>query len=316
MIDIDERVVRFLAAAQAHPQLDGDLPRFRSAMAGHLRNAGPRRPLAEVRDLRIDGGAVRIYRPDRSAGHPVLVYLHGGAFLRGDLETADVACREIAARAPAVVVSVDYRLAPEHPFPAAVEDAVTALEWVAASGAAAHGGDPGSVSIGGDSAGANIAAVVAGGTSVPLRAQLLLGGVFDLVDDLAAVEPDVADVVDVTADNERLSWIARLYAGSADPADPRLSPLRAERLAGPPALVVTSQLDPFAPQARRLATRFQAGGTSVRLVEFPGMPHGFGNLAGLFEAEATQLYELVAGALRDGVPPGERAGWHPQRAEH
>lgn len=284
----DPRVAAFLRAA---PQLDFDVPRFRAALAGHLRHAGERRLLHSV----VDVGSLRIYRPTAATGLPVLIYLHGGAFVRGDLDAADVTCREVAARGPAVVVSVDYRLAPEHPYPAAVDDAVAAARW-ALTGIAAHGGDPAAISIGGDSAGANLAAVAARELGGAVRTQVLIAGVFDLADRLP---------LDAGEDQRRLDWIAGLYAGSSSLADPRVSPLRCtDHTDAAPALVVTSGLDPFREQAHRYTAALRAAAVPVELVQVPGLPHGFTNLAGIFEAEANAIYERVAAVVSgDTVRP-------------
>lgn len=284
----DPRVAAFLRAA---PQLDFDVPRFRAALAGNLLHAGERRPLHSV----VDVGRLRIYRPTAATGLPVLVYLHGGAFVRGDLDAADVTCREVAARGPAVVVSVGYRLAPEHPYPAAVDDAVAAFRW-ALHAIAAHGGDPAAISIGGDSAGANLAAVAARGLSGEVRTQVLIAGVFDLADGLP---PDAGE------DQRRLDWVAGLYAGSTPLTDPRVSPLRrTDHTGAAPALVVTSDLDPFRDQAHRYAAALRAAAVPVELVQVPGLPHGFTNLAGIFGAEANAIYERVAAVVAgDTVRP-------------
>lgn len=300
MTTVTDDVARFLRAAAGSPQLDGDVGRFRAALAGHLRHAGPGRPVYQVIDQHADGVRWRIYRPDQDGGHPVLIYLHGGAFVRGDLTAADVVCREIAARARAVVVSVDYRLAPEHAYPAALDDTRTALTWTV-SEIAGYGGDPTRISIGGDSAGATIATVTAAENGDVLRCRVLISGVYDLLDDFAEAGRELTDVLDVPADARRLDWIAGLYAGPADRAAPRLSPLRAVVQTGPPALVVVSSLDPFAGQGRRLATALRRDGIDTELFEVAGMPHGFTNLAGLFPAAASTVYDRVAAALRDGV---------------
>jgi acetyl esterase len=300
MSTIDPRVAEYLRALSVAPQLDFDLERFRAALAGHLRNAGERRALEQVVDVHRPGAAgLRVYRPDRAAGHPVLLYLHGGAFVRGDLEAADVPCREVAARGPVVVVSVDYRLAPEHPYPAAVDDALAAVGWAQAE-IATYGGNPAAISIGGDSAGATIAAVVARELGTTLASQILIAGVFDLADRL----PPAAGPLDTTEDQKRLSWIADLYAGSRPADDPLVSPLRHPGLHNSaPALVVTSELDPFREQAHRYAAALTAAGVAVDIVDVAGLPHGFTNLAGLFAAEAHDVYERVATAVRSSVAP-------------
>ena len=245
-----------------------------------------------VRDVRLaDSPALRLYRAVDAEDQPVLVYLHGGVFIRGDLAAADVLCREVAWRGPCVVVSVDYRLAPEFPFPAALDDVRAAVEWTRAD-IASYGGDPGRIHLGGDSAGANI---VAAQRLPGIRSRILLSGLYDLADDL----PTQVEDLDVTVDQARMDWVAGLYAGTASRADPRLSPLRQPDLAGePPTLLVSSGLDPFVLQNRLYADRLREAGVAVDYVEYPGLPHGFAHL-GAFFAETHELYERVARRVAD-----------------
>src|SRR2546428_1392607 len=190
---------------------------------------------------------VRVYTPEGRAPFPVLVYFHGGGWVIGSLETHDGICRHLANAAGAVVVSVDYRLAPEHPFPASGEDAYAATRWVAAN-AAALGGDPRRIAVGGDSAGGNLAAVVSlmardrGGP--PLVFQLLVYPVTDLPSANASYREN-AEGYFLTA--KSMHWFFAHYCGAnPDASDPYLCPLRAKNLRGlPPALVVTAEFDPL-----------------------------------------------------------------------
>jgi acetyl esterase len=236
-------------------------------------------PVAGVRDETIPGpGAdipVRIYRPD-GEGLPVLVYAHGGGFVFCDLDSHDELCRNIANRVAAVVVSVAYRLAPEHRWPAAVDDFYAATRW-AARNAASLGGDPGRVVVGGDSAGGNLAAVTAvmardrGGPA--LAAQLLLYPV------LAA---------DFDTESYRLfgrgfynpkpamQWYWDQYVPSgADRAHPHAAPLNADLHGLPPAVVVIAGHDPLRDEVLAYANALEAAGVRVVRVQFDGAIHGF-----------------------------------------
>ena len=236
-------------------------------------------PVAEVRDETIPGPGgdipVRIYRPD-GEGLPVLVYAHGGGFVFCDLDSHDELCRDIANRVAAVVVSVAYRLAPEHRWPAAVDDFYAATRW-AAHNTASLGGDPGRIVVGGDSAGGNLAAVTAlmardrGGPA--LAAQLLLYPV------LAA---------DFDTESYRLfgrgyynpkpamQWYWDQYVPSeADRAHPYATPGNADLHDLPPAVLVVAGHDPLRDEALAYAAALEAAGVSVVRTQFDGAIHGF-----------------------------------------
>jgi acetyl esterase len=237
-----------------------------------------------------------------------MVFLHGGGWVIGDLDTHDVQARSFAHHAGVVVVSVDYRLAPEHPFPAGLEDAHTATRWTAAR--LAHWGVD-RVVVGGDSAGGNLAAVVAQelrGSDVPLVAQVLVYPAVDMTQSHPSIER-LGEGHYLEA--ETMRWFADHYVGAsssstlldvaeADPRDPRLSPLRGELTGLPPAVVVTAEFDPLVDEGDAYAEALRDAGVAVRHRRFPGLIHGFYGMGGLapaaqaaIEATCAELVSLL-----------------------
>jgi len=266
----------------------------------------PAPQIGNARDVTAEGplGAIplRVYRPagvSDSRPLPALVYFHGGGWVIGDLETHDVICRQLTAEAGISVISVDYRLAPEHKFPAAVDDAWAATRWVAAH-AADLAVDSARLAVGGDSAGGNLAAVVAllardaGGPRIAL--QSLVYPVTDLRSE-AQSYADLADGYMLTRDSMR--WFKAQYLTTeADASDWRVSPLRAPSLAGlPPALVITAGYDPLRDEGEAYARRLREAGVTVDAVCFGGMVHGFVGMGRLIET-AFRAVTLIAGSLR------------------
>ncbi|KQV54699.1 MULTISPECIES: alpha/beta hydrolase [unclassified Caulobacter] len=258
--------------------------------------------LAEVKDLsvaRCDGStlALRLYRPDGvTAPAPVLMFFHGGGFLLGDLDSDDGVARAFCRSTRSLVVSVDYRLAPEHPYPAALDDAVLALAW-AAKHASDHGGDPERLALAGTSAGAVLAATLAlktrdaGGPA--LRAQLLFygsgGAPGPLTESLAAF----GDGPILTSDDMDYFW--SLYLAGADAGQPYASPRAAASHAGlPPAFVATAELDPSRDDGEDYAHRLEAAGVAVRLTRRKGMVHGFLSWMGMVDEAKAALDEAAA----------------------
>jgi len=262
-----------------------------------------------VRDLTADGPLgpipLRVYRP---AGVPastplaVLVFFHGGGWVIGDLETHDVLCRQLTAGSGVSVVSVDYRLAPEHKFPAAVDDAWAATRWVVA-----HAGelavDARRLAVGGDSAGGNLAAVVAllardkGAPAIAV--QVLIYPVTDLVGETRSYR-DFAEGYLLT--REGMRWfIAHYLTAEAEAADWRASPLRAQSLAGlPPALIVTAGFDPLRDEGEAYAERLRDAGVRVDSVCYGGMIHGFVPMGRLLDT-AGRAISLIAGSLSQAL---------------
>lgn len=243
----------------------------------------PRRPLARVQDFVLPGGdgtrcQARLYAASNER-LPVMLYLHGGGFVVGGLETHDALCRQLAARSGWAIVALDYRLAPEHPFPAAQGDAWAALRALPAM-ADALGVDAERLAVGGDSAGGTLAAAVAlalRGSTVRLALQLLFYPATDMAHDLPSHQR-LAEGYALTRTS--LLWFRANYLGSPanerDIADWRASPLRAAELAGlPPASIVTAGFDPLLDEGRTYAERLHAAGVPVRYECFNGMIHGF-----------------------------------------
>ncbi|HEX7355847.1 MAG TPA: alpha/beta hydrolase [Mycobacteriales bacterium] len=261
---------------------------------------GPRVPVGAVSDAEVAGVPVRVYRAGGGSGPvPTTVMFHGGGFVIGDLETHDDQARMITDATGGVVVSVDYRLAPEHPFPAAVDDCEAVTRAVLAD-IASYGGDPARVGVAGDSAGGNLAAVIAlrlrdQPAASPLRAQLLWYPAVDMVDDDAYVSrAENAEGFFLTA--EDMAWFGEHYLGDRDRTDPAMSPLRAGSLAGLPAAVVaTAEFDPLRDEGEAYAAALDKAGCQVVAHRYDGLIHGFVGMVVLSPAAA----EATAETLRD-----------------
>ena len=244
----------------------------------------PAPPLPRVEDIRIPGPAgeipARVYAPSVGAALPVVAYFHGGGWVQGDLETHHGLCARLAKHGGVLVVAVDYRLAPEHKFPAAVEDCLAAYRWLRVHGRDV-GADPGRVAVAGDSAGGNLSAVVSqlaagGGTPVPTCQVLIYPAV-----DFSTETDSHRELVDGhVIPRDRIMWYGEQYLRSeADKADLRASPLRAPSLAGqPPALIVTAGFDPLRDEGRAYGDRLREAGVDVVYREYPGQIHAFVSL--------------------------------------
>jgi acetyl esterase len=259
-------------------------------------------PLAGVRDQTVPGPAgplgVRIYTPVGEGPHPLIVYFHGGGYVTGDLDTQDMIARALCAGAGALTVSVDYRLAPEHPFPAAPEDAYAAFRWAAAE-AQALGADPQRLVLAGDSAGANLAAAVAlmaredGGPQA--RAQLLFYGSANYPDDMTPSAREFADGPILTGSDVAYFWAQYLRDPQAERDDFRASPYRAPRHDGlPSAFVATAECDPSRDDAERYGRKLADAGVAVQIKRYAGMPHGFVSWLGVVPAAQQAVDDACA----------------------
>jgi acetyl esterase len=240
---------------------------------------------------------LRVYTPPGAGPFPLLVFFHGGGFVLCDLDTHDPVCRNLCAGAGCVVVSVDYRLAPEHRFPAAPDDCLAAARW-AAEHAAELGADPARIAVAGDSAGGALAAVTAlrvrdeGGPR--LAGQLLIYPVTDL--EMPARPSFVENGEGYGLTGEDMAWFRGHYLN--DPSEarhPHASPMHAPDLRGlPPALVVTAEYDPLRDEAEDYAARLRDAGVTTAACRYDGVIHGFFSLAGLVDKGGAALEETCA----------------------
>ncbi len=261
--------------------------------------AGDAAQLHSVSDTEIAGVPVRVYVPFHSEEPlPCVVFFHGGGWVVGTLDGADTTVRDIAAEAGAVGVSVDYRLAPEHPFPAALDDA-TAVVTALLDGTSGLDIDPGKVAVSGDSAGGNLAAVLSqqlrDRTPAPVH-QALIYPVTDVADTDTDSYRAFADGYYLSARD--MAYFIDQYAGDADLHDPRLSPLRSDDLRGlPPATVIIAECDPLADDGRTYAKALLQAGNRVSTVEFMGQVHPFVSMGGVI-ADAHVARRLIGRQLK------------------
>lgn len=301
-----------LVTSSGRPQLH-ELPvdRARAELAAMMEMmGGSPPPVGPIVERSIPGPAgrigLRLYRPSgtlpEGPQRPILVYYHGGGWVVGSAAAYDKPCRYLCAKSGCIVVSVDYRLAPEHKFAAAVEDAVAAFLWVAEN-AASLGGDPAHIAVGGDSAGGNLAAVVAQqrrGQPGPQPAfQLLIYPATDLSFSHPSHESCGRDFL---LTRPMMEWFRAHYLnGPADIDDPRASPLRATDFSHlPPAFVATAGFDPLRDEGKAYAERLQDAGVPTVYRNFEGLIHGFVAFTGVVSAAARALDEIAYG-LRQGL---------------
>jgi acetyl esterase len=304
---LDPQAKAFLDTMPPLPDFGSiDLALLRAGMDAQALSPGAPKPVAKVEDRSIPGPAgairVRVYTPAGRGPLPVLVYFHGGGFVLCSLDSHDGTCRSLANAAGAVVVSVDYRLAPEHRFPAAPEDCFAAAQWVARN-AAEIGGDPARIAVGGDSAGGNLAAVTAlmardrGGPS--LRFQLLIYPVTDFAFGTASYRENATGYF-LTTDMMKWFW-GQYLADPRSGAEPYASPLRAKDLRRlPPALCITAGYDPLRDEGEAYARRLSDAGVAATLTRYDGMFHGFFGMDAQLDAAKRAIAE-AGDALRKAL---------------
>jgi acetyl esterase len=293
-----------LAAAGIPPTHQLSVSEARRALvARRALTSGQAEPIARVEERMIPGLAgdlrLRVYAPVASGRLPVLVYFHGGGWVIGSLDTHDSICRGLANAAGCLLVSVDYRLAPEHKFPAAAEDAYAATVWVA-DNATMLEADGARLAIGGDSAGGNLAAVVAlmarDRAGPAITHQLLLYPVTDYSFDTLSYREN-ADGYGLSRDD--MVWFWRHYLSvEAEGEHPYASPLKTDDLSGlPPVLVITAEFDPLRDEGQAYAARLGAAGVRVASTCYPGTIHGFLAMAAVLDQGREAIQEAGA-ALR------------------
>jgi acetyl esterase len=311
-VSLDPEIEAVVSAMQALPGPPPEDVPIEEARAGHEAEtrelSGPGQTVAEVRDHVVPGPGgdipVRVYSPSGAHGPvPVIAYFHGGGWSLGSIDSFDTVCRALANAACAIVASVGYRLAPEHRYPAAVEDCVAATRWVAEK-AQELGGDPARLAVAGDSAGGNLATIVArrardeGGP--PIRFQALVYPATDAALNTPSYR-EFAEGFGLTALGMRRFW--GMYLDGADGAHPDASPLRAEDLAGlPPAFVLTAEADVLRDEGEAYAERLREAGVEVALHRYDGATHGFWRWQAKAALARRAVRELGA-ALRQALEP-------------
>ena len=302
--ELDAQLKAILEMSKDMPPIEGMSPKEARDfyLAGCQATAGQPPEMAKVEDRDIPGPGgdlkVRIYWPKGLGDKaPVLAYFHGGGWVIGDLDTHDAPCRVLADEARCIVVATDYRMGPEHVFPAAAEDCVAAYGWIVAN-AASLGGDPARVAVGGDSAGGNLSAVVAQqakarGMQAPVF-QLLITPFTDMAADTKSYQtygtglPLSAPV---------MHWFIDHYLGKGRPgaADVRASPLKAADLRGlPPAAVLLARFDVLLDEGIAYAEKLKAAGVPVSFRIYDTLTHGFVSMAGAVPAAQKALSEIAA----------------------
>lgn len=303
-----ERVCELIVAS-GRPPIETQTPT--EARASYLAARAVLQPepqdVAEVTSLEAPGPAgpipLRLYRgqgASKNQPQPGLVYFHGGGWVIGDLDSHDQICRALANAMEGVVVAVHYRLAPEHKFPAAIDDAVAATHWIA-DNAERLGIDPRRLAVAGDSAGGNLAAVVAldardrGGP--PIALQMLIYPATDMGMDRPSHKRHATQLPLTGAG---MHWFIDHYLRSpADAMDWRASPLRATRFSGlPPALIITASFDPLSDEGEDYARALDRAGVPVRHERFAGQIHGFLSM-GRIVADSARAISIIAGAFKD-----------------
>ena len=264
----------------------------RSLMEGFIELGGPMAPLASVRDTTLAGVPARVYRPEGAGRQPALVYFHGGGWELGSIKVFDAVCARIAHASGWTVVSVEYRLAPEHKFPVPLLDCWMAVQSVRAE-AAALGIDESRIAVGGDSAGGNLSAAVtllARDYGLPLAAQVLIYPVTEYLPQRDSYG------FDYLLNREAMAAFWAYYLNHPSEADlPIAAPMRARSFAGlPPAFVLTAEYDPLRDEGEEYAGRLEAAGVRVKRKRYAGMIHGFVSMAAVIPEGLDALNEIGA----------------------
>ncbi len=288
-----------IAAAGGGENANPSIDEMRRLQLVEARFSGEPQAVEAVRDVDIENASgstlVRLYVPDSSGPHPVVLFLHGGGWALGSVALSDPLCRALCRASRMLIASVEYRLAPDHPFPAGLDDAYAALCWLNANGPEI-GAIPSKLAVCGDSAGGNLAAAVSlmsrdrGGPEIAL--QVLIYPAFDPTLSEASMQTLSAGY-GLTAGDMQLFW--ELYLKSPDDAaNPYASPLRQENLKGvAPALIITAEYDPLIDEGERYAEHLRDSGVAARTARYPGMIHGFMSYLGRVDAARAAVAECA-----------------------
>lgn len=290
-----------------HESSPAEARAFMTALAGLGKYPDP---LAAIENRSIPGPAgpmpVRVYTPQTAQPLPVVVFFHGGGWVIGGIDSHDSTCQQLATMVPAVVVSVDYRLAPENPFPAAVDDCLAATRWVHGH-AAELGADPSRLAVAGDSAGGNLAAVISlkardeGGP--PIVFQLLVYPATDLTRSFAS---HIENGEGYLLTNDAIEWFLNHYLPEAERKNPDASPHFADDLSGlPPALIITAEFDPLRDEGEAYADRLCDAGVAAAASRYDGMIHGFFGMDLVLEAAGRAVQEAATALHRALYPSGD-----------
>jgi acetyl esterase len=295
-LDPAAQVMLDVIAAEGHPpveEMTADEARATFAPLTLLQGEAPEDVGVEPRE--IAGVPCEVITPPGEGARPVLIWIHGGGWVVGTAAESTVTCQRLAVGAGCIVVNVDYRLAPEHPFPAAPDDCTAVARWVL-DHAAELGGDPARVAIGGDSAGGNLSAVVA--NEVPgLVFQLLVYPATDLTFSSPSIDENGDGYLLTKA---AMEWFTGHYLCGADPKDPRCSPLHADDTAvaaAPPAHVITAEFDPLRDEGEAYAARLTEAGVAATVTRYDGQIHAFFTLPAMLPSAVPAQAEAIA-ALR------------------
>ena len=316
---LDPQIARILAARSPLPRHALPIGELRKGLNSQISTS--RTKVGKVEDLLITSAErdipIRIYWPDGSRPDGCFLFIHGGGFVGGSLDTHDHVCRDICLGANCVVVATDYRLAPEHPFPSALNDCNAVLTWVVS-----HGADLGigelKIVLGGDSAGGNLATVLAARSRQRQEwgvcGQILIYPITDLPQLSRASYVENGTGYGLTSDDMKRFW--RDYAGeAADENDPEIAPLRSENLAGFPAtLVITAQYDPLRDEGEEYARRLMEAGVQTTLKRYDGAIHGFVRM-GSQVTMASRALQQISQWTRDRFSKSEPQARHLDEAE-
>ena len=289
-----------LIAAAGYPPMHEGSPenarRAMRAMTTDLVTDETRVPVGGVREVDANGVPARLYRPEGESPRPTLVWVHGGGWVVGDLDTYDQTCRRFCRDGEMAVLSVDYRLAPEAPWPAAVDDALTAVRWALEHRAELGGGDL--VAVGGDSAGGNLSAIVAQELRGQLAAQVLIYPATDLAGDYPSRSENAEGYF---LDLATMTWFSRNYLSGGerlDLTDPRLSPISGDVDGVAPAVLVTAEFDPLRDEGEAYADKLVAAGVEVDRRRYDGLVHGFLDMGAMSPASDAALADIIARTKR------------------